>query len=460
MQYVPARQSLLLASATKYCKCQVNFNNHCRIMGTELTLAAVFFCLVLAAFFSCSETAITAVSRARIYHLIMEGDRRAQAVSRLRKKKERLIGGIMIGNNLVNILGSALATDLAIRVWGEHHGVLYATTIMTVLVVIFAEVLPKTYAIQNSEKTALILAPYVSFTLRALHPVNSALQFIVRNILRVFGVDITRSNSLSSASDVIRGTIELHHQEGQVVKQERDMLGSILDLREVLVSEIMVHRLNMETINAELPAEEIISHAVGSTHSRIPLWQGEPDNIIGVLHVKTLIKSLRENSGKLDNQRLRRILVKPWFIPETTTINSQLHEFRAQRQHLALVIDEYGVLQGLVTLEDIIEEIVGRIDDEHDKQSASDIVPVGHDSYMVNGSMTIRDLNREQGWNLPDEEASTIAGLVIHEAQAIPEVGEQFEFHNMRFIILDKRSNQITRLKIEKLDTPAEEENA
>lgn len=430
-------------------------------MGTEIiiSLVAIFLCLLFSAFFSCSETAITAVSRARIYHLIMEGNRRAQAVGNLRKKKERLIGAIMIGNNAANILASVLATDIAIRLLGEKNGVFYATIAMTILVVIFAEVLPKTYAIQNSERTALKMAPALILFMRTLHPLNSALQFIVGNILKLFGVDITRSNSLSSASDVIRGTIELHHQEGQVVKQDRDMLGSILDMREILVSEIMAHRLTMETIDASLPTEDIINLAVSSTHSRIPLWQGEPDNIIGVLHVKTLIKTIRDTGDKIDHDLIRKILVKPWFIPETTSINDQLHEFRAQRQHLALVVDEYGALQGLVTLEDIIEEIVGRIDDEHDKQVASEIVAAGDNSYLVNGSMTIRDLNREQGWNLPDDEASTIAGLVIHEARLIPEIGEQFEFHNMHFTIMDKKGNQITRLKIERL-APVENESA
>lgn len=428
-------------------------------MGIESTLFSIVVCLLVSAFFSTSETAITAVSRARIYHLIMDGDKRAQAVGELRKKKELLIGGIMLGNNLVNILGSSLATGLAISLWGEEHGVLYATVIMTALIVIFAEVLPKTYAIQNAETTALHLVMPLRFVLKLLYPFNIALQFITRNILKCFGVDITRSTSLSSASDVIRGTIELHHHEGHVVKQDRDMLGSILDMREVTVGEIMAHRLNMETINAGLPAEEIINKAVSCGHSRIPLWHEQPDNIIGILHVKSLIKALRENNSRLDNQHIRRILVKPWFIPETTSINSQLHEFRAQRQHLALVIDEYGVLQGLVTLEDIIEEIVGRIDDEHDKHHSADVVSIGDNSFMIHGSVTIRDLNREHGWNLPDDEVSTIAGLVIHEAQLIPEIGEQFHFHNMRFLILDKKGNQITKLKIDRL-APVEEKKA
>jgi len=418
---------------------------------TIITLLAIFICLLLSAFFSSSETAITAISRERIYHLLMEGSRRAKIVDNLRKNKERLIAGIMIGNNTVTILGSALATETAIRYWGER-GVLYATVVMTVIVVIFGEVLPKTYAIQNPESLALRLSPLVSFTLRLLTPLSIALQYIVKKMLQLVGAKSDKDNSLSSASDVIRGTIELHHHEGNVIKQDRDMLGSILDMQDVEVVEIMAHRLNMETIDAGLPAEEIINQAVNSTHSRIPLWQNEPDNIIGILHVKTLIKHLREQDGKLDNEAIINILVKPWFIPETTTIHSQLHEFRSQRQHLALVIDEYGVLQGLVTLEDIIEEIVGTIDDEHDNQVTNDIIPLDNRSFMVNGSVTIRDLNREQGWNLPDDDASTIAGLVIHHAQQLPEIGEIFECYQMRFTIMDKKNNQITRIQIETLE--------
>jgi Mg2+/Co2+ transporter CorB len=421
-------------------------------MGSELVIAlgTVIICLLLSAFFSASETAITAVARARIYHLILEGDKRAQAVGNLRKQKERMLGGIMIGNNMFNILGASIATDLAIRQWGEH-GVIYATVIMTVVVVIFAEVLPKTYAIQNSERAALWLAPAITFTLKLLSPFSAGLHFITRNVLALFGVDISRSNSLSTASDVIRGTIELHHHEGEVVKQDRDMLGSILDLEKIEVGEIMEHRLSMETIDVSLPAPEIIALAFASRHSRIPLWQGEPDNIVGILHVKSLMRSLRESGGALTEAQIRRIMVKPWFVPETTPIKRQLHAFRAQRQHLAMVVDEYGVLQGLVTLEDIIEVIVGRIDDEHDKQLVSDIIPAGENAWYVQGNVTIRDLNRDLGWNLPDTEASTVAGLVIHETQLIPDIGERFEFYHVGFTILDKQGNQITRLKIEKL---------
>jgi Mg2+/Co2+ transporter CorB len=422
-----------------------------------IPLITIVICLVMAAFFSSSETAITAVSRARIYHLILEGDKRAQTVGKLRKQKERLISGLMIGNNIVNILAAALATDLAIRYWGDH-GVLYATVIMTVVVVVFAEVLPKMLAIQNSERAALALAPAVSVVLKLINPLNAMLQFVIRNLLKLFGIDITKTNSLSSASDVIRGTIELHHHEGQVVKHDRDMMGSILDMQNLEVGEVMVHRLAMETVDVDQPIEAILTQVMNSLHSRIPCWQGEPDNIVGVLHVKTLVKRLREAETPMDKTALHTLLSKPWFIPETTSVSSQLHAFRIAHQHLAIVVDEYGALQGLVTLEDIIEEIVGRIQGEQGTRKSHEIAVLEKGTYVVRGSMTIRDVNRELGWELPDSEASTIAGLLIHEARLIPDISQQFEFHNVRFTVLDRQSNQITRLKMETLE-PAFSDN-
>lgn len=405
----------------------------------------------MGAYFSSSETAITAVSRARIYHLILEGDRRATMVGELRKQKERLISGLMIGNNVVNILGASLATDLAIRHYGDQ-GVIYATVLMTVVVVVFAEVLPKMVAIQNAEATALRLAPSVTVVLRLINPLNSALQWVIRNMLALFGVDITKSKSISSASDVIRGTIELHHHEGQVVKRDRDMLGSILDLQDMEVSEVMAHRTAMQTIDIDLPLDEILSQVMSSIHSRLPFWQGNADNIIGVLHVKNLLRRLRDDAAHFDKNALYTLLAKPWFIPETTSVSHQLHAFRVAHQHLAMVVDEYGALQGLVTLEDIIEEIIGRIQGEQGTRKSNEIAVIDNYTYVVRGTMTIRDLNRELGWDLPDSEASTIAGLMIHEAQLIPDIGQQFEFFQVRFTVLDKQGNQITRLKMERLE--------
>lgn len=424
-------------------------------MGSELitSLSTITLCLLFSAFFSSSETAITAVSRARIYHRILEGDRKAQLVGALRKQKERLIGSIMIGNNVVNILATAIATDLAISRWGQE-GIVYTTIIMTVIVVIFSEVLPKTYAIYNSEEAALALAPALNFALKALYPLSAGLHVLVRYFFLLLGIDIMHPREGSSASDVIRGTIELHHHEGDVVKQDRDMLGSILDMQDVEVGDIMVHRLSMETIDASLSSAEIVAAAVSGQHSRIPLWEGEPENIIGVLYVKTLMRYLRSHGQVPTKDELRAMLVAPWFVPVTTTLKKQLHAFRAARKHLALVVDEYGALQGLVTLEDILEEITGRIGDEHGRQHSGEITHAGDGIYIIGGATTLRDVNRELGWGLPDEEASTIAGLLIHEARLIPEEGEQFEFYGFRFTVLSRQGNQITRLKVEKLIEP------
>jgi Mg2+/Co2+ transporter CorB len=418
----------------------------------------VLVCLLFSAFFSSSETAITAVSRARIYTLIEQGNKRASIIGELRKKKEELIGAILIGNNMVNILASAIATSLAIEHFGDD-GVAIATVAMTIIVVIFGEVLPKTYAIQHSEKTSLVLSPALQLVFRLLYPLSFLMKRLIDGMLKIFGIDINVSTSVSSASDVIRGTIEMHHDEGHVVKHDRDMLGTILDLDEISVSEIMVHRLQMEMIDTGQPVEAIISDVISSTHSRIPLWKDEPDNIVGILHAKSLLKEIRANK-QLNHDDIMAITNKPWFVPETTSLKEQLHAFRRERQHFAIVVDEYGDIKGMVTLEDIIEEIVGNIDDEHDRIQPIELIPAGENAYMFDGSMTIRDVNRLLEWDLPDEDASTVAGLILHEAREIPESGASFVFHGMKFDIVRRRGNQITRVRIEKLEDEADRSNA
>ncbi len=415
----------------------------------------ILLCLLFSAFFSAAETAMTAVSRARIYQLVMDGNKRAQVVTRLRREKESLIGTVLLGNNAVNIAASSLATTLSLSYFGEKEGgfsLFVSTVVMTVLVVVFTEVLPKTYAINHAEKVSLRFAPALLLAVKVLYPLTKSIQVFISGLFRVVGVDATNANSLISATDVIRGTIELHHREGNMIKQDRDMLGSILDLNDIEVGEIMMHRKEVETLNADLPVEELIAQAVSTMHSRIPLWRGEPDNIIGLLHIKNLIKALNEYraaSKPMTIDEVMRISRKPWFIPETTSLRDQLLAFRNKRQHFAFVVDEYGGWRGVVTLEDIIEEIVGDIDDEHDEVE-TDIQKVG-EAYYVNGALSLRDLNRHLDWNLPDQDASTIAGLLIHEVEAIPSVGAQFDVHGFRFTVVSKDGAQVTRLRMEKL---------
>lgn len=425
----------------------------------------IFLFLLISAVFSAAETAMTAVSRARIYQLVMDGNKKAQIVSHLRREKEAMIGTVLLSYNALNIAASTLATSLSIALFGEGEGgwaLVIATVVMTLLVVIFCEVLPKTYAIYQSERVSLALAGLLQFTVKVLYPITRSIQYFINALFRLLGVDISGRNTLVSATDVIRGTIELHHREGAMIKQDRDMLGSILDLNDIPVQDIMTHRRGVETLDADLPVDELIQQAVSTMHSRIPLWRGEPDNIVALLHMKNLIKLLNERrraDAPVTSEQVQAICQKPWFIPETTSLRDQLLAFRAKKQHFALVVDEYGAWQGIVTLEDIMEEIVGNIEDEHDEATNNDIQKLGDQTYLVMGAVPLRDINRQLDWNLPDENASTVAGLLIHEVQNIPPVGAQFELYGCRFTVVAKDATRITRLRITRLPRRSDHES-
>jgi Mg2+/Co2+ transporter CorB len=413
--------------------------------GVILSILAIVLLLLISGFFSGSETALTAASRARMHQLEKEGDGRARIVNRLREHKERLIGGILLGNNLVNILASAMATSLLLSLVGDAAVVL-ATIIMTLLVLIFSEVLPKTYAIHRAETTALVVARLLSWVIAVLAPITRGITFIVRGLLRLFGTDI-RDVGVSDYVDELRGAIELHRGPEMEVDEERAMLRSILELNDVEVSDIMTHRKNVVAIDADQPSERIVAEVIDSPYTRLPLWREDSDNIVGVLHAKDVLRAVRSAGGETTEIDLQEIAKKPWFIPDTTTLRDQLQAFRARRGHFALVVDEYGSLQGIVTLEDILEEIVGEIDDEHD-QPVAGITPTTNGSYIIDGSVTIRDLNRQFEWDLPVDQASTVAGLVLHEAQRIPQVGQIFTFYGIRFEILRRQRNQIVALRL------------
>lgn len=419
-----------------------------------LNLAAIGLCVFASAFFAGAETAVTGISQARLFQLIQEGHKGAQRIGELHKNKEGMIGALLLGNSAVHILGSALAAGLAIRLYGEE-GVFYASAVMTVIVVSFGEVLPKTYAILNTERVTLGVSYLLYLICLLLQPFTRVIQWIDRPFLWLLGMrGDSFHTSLVSAADEIRGTIELHHSEGEVDKEDRNMLGSILDLSTRTVSEVMIHRKSVEMIDFALEPEDIIARAIANSHSRIPLWKDNPENIIGVLHLRDLLRLVRQQKVGITREMIRRITQKPWFVPETTTLEEQLTAFRTRRRHFACVVDEYGAWLGILTLEDIIEEIVGEIEDEHDPLAIAEIMPFGDSSYRVAGSVTIRDINRQLDWDLPDEHAATVAGLVLHEARVIPDQGAMFEFFGYRFTIAEKKSNQITQLVIEQLPDP------
>jgi Mg2+/Co2+ transporter CorB len=419
-------------------------------IGLGITLGAIIGLLIVSAYFSASETALTAASRARMHALEEDGSRRARIVNRLLLTRERLIGAILLSYNLANIAASALATSALLALFGDA-GVAYATIVMTVLVVLFAEVLPKTYAIVNADRMALAVAPALRLVVALLAPVTAAMQFVARQTLRLFGISVSADTEVLSAHEELRGAIELHHKEGGVVKLDRDMLGGVLDLRELTVSDIMVHRTNMDAIDADLPTEKIVDAALKSSHTRVPLWRGEREEIVGILHAKMLLRALREARGDVGKIDVMSLATPPWFVPDQTTLKDQLNAFLKRKSHFAIVVDEYGEVMGLVTLEDIIEEIVGDITDETDIAAAL-AKPQPDGSVIVDGSVPLRDLNRLMEWDLPEEEATTVAGLVIHGAQTIPDMGQSFTFHGFRFEILRRQRNRITSLRVTPVD--------
>ncbi len=254
----------------------------------------------------------------------------------------------------------------------------------------------------------------------------------------------------ATAHEELRNTVDVLHREGSVVKSDRDMLGGLLDLKELEVSDVMVHRTEIVAINADDPAEKIVHEVLESRYSRIPLWRDSPDNIIGILHAKDLLRASQAAGGNAAKINILKLATAPWFVPMTRPVADQLKAFLRRKTHFALVVDEYGEMMGLVTLEDIFEEIVGDISDEHDA-AVDDLRRHQDGSVTIDGAVPIRDLNRALDWKLPDGEATTVAGLVIHEAQLIPEPGQTFTFHGYRFQVLRKTRNRIESLRVSPL---------
>ena len=419
------------------------------LKDTILAAAPVILALlVISAVFSAAETALTRASRGRMHQLERDGDHAAGRVNRLISNEETMIGAVLIGYNVLNILASSLATMFITREVPGAWGVAIATGVMTVLVVVFVEVLPKTLAIVRADDVARALSGPMLLAVRILGPVIDAIQWIVRRTLGLFGVRLDMSEEVlaAHAHEEIRGAVEYHHAEGAVESRDRAMLGGVLDLGELTVGDVMVHRRQIVMLEADDPPRKIVDEALKSPHTRLPLYRGEPENVVGVLHAKDLARAIAEVDS-IDNLDIGAICRPPWFVPETTHLNDQLNTFLKQRAHFALVVDEYGDLQGLVTLEDILEEIVGEIEDEHDRTIVG-VRPQPDGAVIVDGDVGVRELNRALGWDLPDEHAVSVAGLVIYEAQAIPDVGQAFIFHNHRFQVLRRQRNQITSLRI------------
>lgn len=426
-----------------------------------ITATAIAGLLVLSAFFSGSETALTAASRGKLRAQADKGDKGAERALAVTEDSERLIGSVLLGNNLVNILATSLTTALFTKLFGQN-GVAFATMIMTVLVLIFSEVLPKTYAITNPELAAARVAGPIAVVVKVFAPVVAFVRLLVRGLLRLFGVQTDPNAGVLAVKEEIVGAITLGMSEGTVEKEDRDRLLGALDLADRTVEEIMLHRSQIEMLDVELPAREILERSLKSPHTRIPLYRDDPENIVGVLHSKDLLRGMHADRVAHEHENptilvdfsdfdVMSVAMKPYFVPETTTLDDQMRQFLKRHTHFALVVDEYGALQGLITLEDILEEIVGEITDEFDRSEDAPKQSGETGDWEVDGGMTIRDFNRWTDCALPDEEANTMAGLVIHEAQTIPVPGQVFSFHGYRFEVVERKDNRITKLKIRPL---------
>lgn len=420
----------------------------------ELILFFVIIILSIgcSAFFSLAETSVTCASNANIHKLKSEGNKRAKIISKLRKQKEKFISVVLLGNTAATVTASVYASNLAIILLGDE-GSIFITFTMTIVLFFMSEVLPKTIALEKADSLALVIAPVVDFLFRIFYPITHMVDIVMQVIKKPF---VRGLKNKLSAEDALRGVIAYHHDEGEMLKNDRDMLDSVLDLANTEVSDIMVHRKNMVMFDLDNPAEENIKNVLTSSYTRIPFWQENSDNIVGILHIRDLLVAIVEGKGVTKDINIKILLSKPWFIPDTTLLSEQLEEFRKRRKHFAIVIDEYGSIKGMVTLEDILEEIVGKIEDEHDVKD-SEIITNSDGSYTIGGQVNIRSVNRELDWDLPVDLASTVGGLIIHETQTIPNEGEVFNFYSVEFKILKKNENQIALIKARKI--PVSEED-
>ncbi len=413
-------------------------------------LISVVFLMVVSALFSCSETAITAASRARIHRISTEGSKRAKIIENLLKDREKVISSMLMANNAINILASVLATAAGLAIIGEA-GLIYATIIMTILVVVFAEILPKALALKNPDKIAIFLAPFINLLVKMLFPFTHVTQKVVQLMINfIFG----QSGRISKEQELeeIRDTIDLKHKEGSIFKYDKDLIDGVLDLSDTEISEIMVHRKDVESINADLPIAEIVSQALSIDYTRIPLWRENKENVTAILNVRKLLKELHCRSDDISEFDLSKATSEPWFVPASNSLRSQLFAFRKKRKRFALVVDEYGSMLGLLTLEDILEEIVGEIKEQDNDNSDMNIIRVKSGAYKITCKTLIRDINKKLDWEmLEGDNAYNLAAFIIHGLGRIPEEGEKFLIDDYAFEILKKRGHDLIMARVKRV---------
>lgn len=417
-------------------------------------IIVVIVLLILSAFFSGSETALMSVSRPKLYTLEEEGSKSAKRVNKIISNPEKLLTTILLGNNLVNIGASALTTGVFIKLFGEV-GMAWATIIMTILVLIFAEVLPKTLANRWPEKTSFIVSFPIGFLIKILTPFTWVISKITRGFMKLIRINPDETGNFGRED--LKGAISMGLINNVVDNEKHRMLDSILDIAHLNVEDVMIHRSAVDSINIELSDDDIFKHIAASPHSRLPVWKENSDNIIGVLHVKDYYRSYYKSLADKQKFILEDLINEPYFVPETVKIYDQLTEFKENRSHMALVVDEYGDLQGVVTLEDLLEEIVGEIEDEHD-QDEKEFTKEDNGSVLISGRFPVHQANREFDWSLPeDEDAVTVGGLLTEISQHIPLVGERIVIDNLEFRIMAKKRQSIMKVRVKVLENKSEE---
>lgn len=409
-----------------------------------LIISLIIGLLAFGALMAAGETSITASAPGKLHKLKSDGNKRATTVLKIIKIKDRVISTLLIGNSLANTLCTTIATSLFIDILGDDIGTVVASIVMSFVIIVFSEVVPKAIAVAKPEKIALFTAPAIVLLLQLFKPLNILLAYVVKIFCFVFRINLKQEVSVE---DEVRGVIEHHMHEGNVVKDDRDMLGGILDIRNMVTGDIMIHRSKVFAINIDTPNEKLLKTALASNHTRIPIWEKAPDNIIGILHIKDLVRKIHRAKINIKEINVRSLLKAPIFVPDNALLTQQLQLFKEGQSHLACVVDEYGDLQGIITMEDVIEEVFGQIYDEHD-YTHNKITKNSENEYIIDGSLSIRDVNRELGWNLPEAEATTIAGFVINEIKKIPNQGEFITIDNLKIVVKKKTQNRIKTLSV------------
>jgi len=399
--------------------------------------------IVFSGFFSGSETGLISLNRYRLRHLVRDGHPGAVRASRLLERPDRLIGLILLGNNFVNILASAIATIIAVRLLGEA-GVMVATALLTLVILLFAEVAPKTLAALHPERIAFPASYALGPLLRVLYPVVVVINGIANGMLRLIGLSTQDNGGHHLSQEELRTVV---NEAGSMIPQtHQKMLLSILDLEKVTVEDIMVPRNDVVGIDLEDDWDDIVEQIQSSQHTRLPVYEGSIDNVLGFVHLRNVL-ALQRSRG-LTRENFSEVLREPYFIPEATPLNTQLLNFQKQRRRIGLVVDEYGDIRGLVTLDDILEEIVGEFTTDP-ATSIKEVHPQDDGTYLVEGGAYVRELNRLMGWELPTDGPKTLNGMIIEYLESIPEPGTSVMIADYPIEIIQTSANAVKTVRID-----------